>query len=178
MTPSTKPEVHNVSQRRQSHGHGQHAQQIGKVRPCSFRVMRADRQTDRQTDTVIAILQLEAIQRWSAIMSRVTLNFDLPKIPFVHFSPGSRPIFTPKNKHVHLLVLIWERLQTPTTTMTTTTTTPDATVQPLGRHIANKPWQYCAGVRLWVSRHSLVVSAACSLHSRRSWWELFPLFNC
>jgi len=28
--------------------------------------------------------ELEAIQRWSA-MSRVTLNFDLSKIPFVHF---------------------------------------------------------------------------------------------
>jgi len=32
-----------------------------------------------------------------------------------------------------LLVLIWERLQTPTTTM------PDTTVQPLGRH---RQWQY------------------------------------
>ena len=42
-------------------------------------------------------------------MSRVTLNFD------------------------HLLVLIWQRLQT----ATTTPTTPDATVQPLERHIAN-----------------------------------------
>jgi len=38
-------------------------------------------------------------------MSRVTLNFDLSKIPFVHFYPGSRPILTPKSKHVHLLVL-------------------------------------------------------------------------
>jgi len=36
------------------------------------------------------------------------------------------------------MVLIWEWLQTPTTTTTTTTpTTPNATVQPLGRHIAN-----------------------------------------
>jgi len=31
-------------------------------------------------------------------MSHVTLNFDLPKIPFVHFYPGSRPILTPKIK--------------------------------------------------------------------------------
>jgi len=46
----------------------------------------------------------------------VTLNFDLSKIPFVHFYPGSRPILTPKIEHVHLLVLIWERLQTTTTT--------------------------------------------------------------
>ena len=59
-------------------------------------------------------------------MSRVTLNFDLSKIPFVHF--------TPKIKYVHLLVLIWEQLQT----LTMTTTTPDTTVQPLGWHIANK----------------------------------------
>ena len=49
----------------------------------------------------------------------------------------SRRILTPKIKHVHLLVLIWERLQTLTTT-TTTPTTPYATVQPLRRHIANK----------------------------------------
>jgi len=65
-------------------------------------------------------------------MSRVTLNFDLSKIPFVHFYPGSRPVLTPKIAHVHLLVLIWEQLQTPTMT-----TTPDTTVQPLGWHIAN-----------------------------------------
>ena len=39
-------------------------------------------------------------------MSRVTLNFDLSKIPFVHFEPGSRPILTLKIKHVYLLVLI------------------------------------------------------------------------
>jgi len=41
-----------------------------------------------------------------------------------------------KNKHVHLLVLIWEQLQMPPLT-TMTPTTPDATVQPLGWHIAN-----------------------------------------
>jgi len=35
-------------------------------------------------------------------MSRVTLNFDLSKIPF----DRSRPILTPKLRHVHLLVLI------------------------------------------------------------------------
>jgi len=39
-------------------------------------------------------------------MSRLTLNFDLSRIPFVLFYPGSRPILTPKTKHVHLLVLI------------------------------------------------------------------------
>jgi len=31
-------------------------------------------------------------------MSRVTLNFDLSKIPSVHFLTGSRPILTPKNQ--------------------------------------------------------------------------------
>jgi len=50
-------------------------------------------------------------------------------------------MLTPKIKHVRLLVLIWERLQTPTTA-----TTPDATVQPLGRHITNKKWRW--GARL------------------------------
>ena len=54
------------------------------------------------------------------------------KNSFCAFLASSSPILTPKLKHVHLLVLIWERLQTPMTTM------PDATVQPLGRHIANK----------------------------------------
>jgi len=51
-----------------------------------------------------------------------------------------RGLLTPKIKHVHLLDLIWEQLQTPTTTTTTTTTptTPDATVQPLGRQVANE----------------------------------------
>jgi len=67
-------------------------------------------------------------------MSHVTSNFYLSKISFKHFYPGSSPILTPKIKHAHLLVLIWERLQT----TTTTPTTPDATVQPLGRHIANQ----------------------------------------
>jgi len=38
-------------------------------------------------------------------MSHGTLNFDLSKISFVHFS-YSRPALTPKLKHVHLLVLI------------------------------------------------------------------------
>jgi len=52
-------------------------------------------------------------------MSRVTLNSDLSKIPFVYF--------TSELRHVHLLVLIREPLQTPTKT-TTTTTTPDTTV--------------------------------------------------
>jgi len=34
---------------------------------------------------VTAMQKLEAIQRWVGDMSRVTLNFDLSKIPFVHF---------------------------------------------------------------------------------------------
>jgi len=50
MTSSTKPEVHNVSERRLlSHGHRQHAQKFGEDRLCGFWVMRADRQTDKQT---------------------------------------------------------------------------------------------------------------------------------
>jgi len=32
------------------------ATKIGEVRPCGFLVMRADRQTDRQTDKLITIL--------------------------------------------------------------------------------------------------------------------------
>jgi len=74
-------------------------------------------------------------------MSRVTLNFDLSKIPLCIFSQGQGLYSHQKfNIHVYyLLVFIWERLQTPTTTTTTspTPTTSDATVQPPGRHISN-----------------------------------------
>ena len=53
MTLSTKPEVHNVSQRRAREGlsqsHRRHAQKF-EVQLCGFRVMRADRQTEKQTD--------------------------------------------------------------------------------------------------------------------------------
>ena len=70
-------------------------------------------------------------------MQNIATNFDLLKIPFVHFCLGSRPILTPKIKHVHLLVLIWERLHTPTPTTMPTTTMPEATVWSLGRYIAS-----------------------------------------
>jgi len=72
-------------------------------------------------------------------MSRVTLNLDLSKLLLCVSSQSQDLSSHQKIKHAHLLVLIWERLQMPTTTTTTmtTTTTPDATVQPLGRHIAN-----------------------------------------
>jgi len=41
---------HNTVTAGPSHGHGQYAQKFGEVRPCGFKVMRADRQADRQTD--------------------------------------------------------------------------------------------------------------------------------
>jgi len=49
MTTSVKPEVHNAAavKGEPSHGHWHHAQKIGKIRPDRFRVMHADRQTDR-----------------------------------------------------------------------------------------------------------------------------------
>jgi len=70
-------------------------------------------------------------------MSRVTLlNFDLSKIFLLCISIRGQDLHSPKNWtcRLHLLVLIWEQLRTPTTT-----TTPDTTPQytPLGRHIAN-----------------------------------------
>ena len=52
MTSAVKPEVHNVLQRRQRKNEprdGQHAQKFGEVLPHGFRVMRADRRADRQT---------------------------------------------------------------------------------------------------------------------------------
>jgi len=51
-TPSVKPEVHNISQlhqRRTKLWSPATCTKIGKVRPCGFRVMRADRQTHKQT---------------------------------------------------------------------------------------------------------------------------------
>jgi len=50
-----KPEVHNVSQRRQRRTE-QHAQKLGEARPCGFWVMRVDRQTDKQTNKQTYIL--------------------------------------------------------------------------------------------------------------------------
>ena len=54
MTSSTKPEVHNASKRRQRkielYGHRHHHRKSVKFgRVYGFRVMLADRQTDRQT---------------------------------------------------------------------------------------------------------------------------------
>ena len=52
MTSSTKPEVHNVSQRRQRRTEPRPQEtwiKLDEDRSYGFRVMRADRQTDRQT---------------------------------------------------------------------------------------------------------------------------------
>jgi len=65
------------------------------------------------------------------------------KKSFCAFLATVKTILTPKIKHVHLLVLIWQWLQTPTTTPTT----PDTKVQPLGRHIANNyHWWWFGGI--------------------------------
>jgi len=66
-------------------------------------------------------------------MLRVTLNIDLSK-NFLGVSTQGQDLYSHQKLNVHLLVLTWERLQTPTRT---TTTTSDTTVQPLGRHMAN-----------------------------------------
>jgi len=65
--------------------------------------------------------KLEAIQRWWAC----DLELWPIKNSFVRFSRG-QILYSHQKLNVYM-VLIWERLQTPTTT----TTTPDATVQPL-----------------------------------------------
>jgi len=66
MTSSTKPEVHNVSQRRQRTEPRPH-RKSGEVRSGSFRDMRADRQThrqtDKQTDVLITRLRIALIGR-------------------------------------------------------------------------------------------------------------------
>jgi len=86
-----------------------------------------------------ALTKLEATQRWSAICRVCPWTLTYQKFLSCISTPGSSPILTPKIRHVHLLVLIWELSQTPTTT----TTTPDTTVQPLGRHIARYFVMFC-----------------------------------
>jgi len=61
MTASNKPEVlmayrKAVIGRRPSNSHSQHASKFVEVRPRVFRVMPADRQTDRQTNILITVL--------------------------------------------------------------------------------------------------------------------------
>jgi len=83
-------------------------------------------------NSIIGLLQTGSHPVMVGDMSRVTLNFDLSKILLLWISSQDQDLHS-HQKHAHLLVLIWERLQMPTST-----TTPDATVQPLGWHIANK----------------------------------------
>jgi len=62
MTSSIKPEVHKISLRRQKRTEPRVAVlfltcvKFAEDRTCSYEDMIADRQTDRQTDTLIAIL--------------------------------------------------------------------------------------------------------------------------
>ena len=105
-------------------------------------------------NSIIGLLQTGSHPVMVGDMSRVTLNFDLSKILLLWISSQDQDLHS-HQKHAHLLVLIWERLQMPTST-----TTPDATVQPLGWHIANKlslalrklalAYLITVALRLWV----------------------------
>jgi len=58
MTKSTKPEEHNVLQRRQKGGgasndHTQHVHKIGEVRPLGFRSSQVPRRTSNRQVIVI-----------------------------------------------------------------------------------------------------------------------------
>jgi len=48
---------HNAARRKLSHGHRQRTLKLWWIRLCCFWVIRADRQTDRQTDILITILR-------------------------------------------------------------------------------------------------------------------------
>jgi len=76
--------------------------------------------------------KLEAIQRWLAICHVWPWTLTCQKF-LLCITSQSQDLCSHQKLNVHLLVLVWERLQTPTMTAT-----PDTTVQPLGRHIANK----------------------------------------
>jgi len=67
------------------------------------------------------------------------------------------PILTPKIRHVHLLVLIWEWLQLPTTA------TLNTTVQPLGRHIVND---------MLTSLHWLAMQSQPRGRPKKTWREI------
>jgi len=62
MTSSTKPEVHNdivsPSEKNRDTAVGNMYNKFGEVRLCGFRVMQADRQTDRQRLRDIVIITL------------------------------------------------------------------------------------------------------------------------
>ena len=69
-------------------------------------------------------------------ISRVTLNYDLPKIPFVCFySQLGQDLYS--HQKLNMYVYWFSSESGYTRRRRAMTTTPDATVQPLGRHIAN-----------------------------------------
>jgi len=76
MTSSTKPEVHYMSQRCQRkielrpHTGNMH-KKFGEVRPCGFRVMRVD----RQTDILVTILRASPMGHSSKINAALNIYF-------------------------------------------------------------------------------------------------------
>jgi len=113
-----------------------------------------------------SINQLEAFQRWSAICSVWPWTLTYQKFLLCISSQG-QDLYSHQKLNVHLLVLIWERLQTPTTM-------PDTTVQPLGRHFANQPqvlivqlcdWHWCR----WTYRLQSCGSLRSAAVTRSDW---------
>jgi len=87
VTSSTKPEVHNVSQRRHRRTEPEQyatSIKIDQVRPRSLRVMRADRQTSRQTDIglLITLLSTTCGQTNNSTINAEN-NVQMPKWPVV-----------------------------------------------------------------------------------------------
>ena len=94
MTSSTKPEVYNISQRRQTRTEPRPlatCRKIWWVRPRHFRVMLADRQTDTQTNVLITISLSSAFccragsgyPYWYPVLGNSRGGFPLPSSRFV-----------------------------------------------------------------------------------------------
>jgi len=101
--------------------------------------------------------KLEAILRWSAICRMWPWTLTYQKF-LLCFSSQDQDLYSDQKLSENLLVLIWERLQTPKTTTT------DAAVQPLGRYIVCN------------SSCCSLVSAFCDVFGRLIIFTLRPSF--
>ena len=105
--------------------------------------------------------KLEAIQRWSAICRVWPWTLTYQKFLLCISSQGQN-LYSHQKLNMYIYCFSSESGHTPPTT----TTTPDATIQPLGRHIANNNWTvliyYLSSQHLHPSKWSASLSTVLS----------------